>query len=160
MRDASGTHPRVIGSILRVLDANTERAELLELMASPAIRIVSLTVTEKGYCHDPATGDLDTSHVDIVYDLAHPDAPRSAPGIIVAALARRKAAGIAPFAVMSCDNLPSNGHTTSRIVTHFARLRDAALGDWVAGQCRLPRHHGRPHRAGHHRCRPRNRSPP
>jgi fructuronate reductase len=138
VRDASGTRPRIIGSILDVLDANTERAELLDLMASPAIRIVSLTVTEKGYCHDPATGDLDAGHVDIVYDLANPDAPRSAPGIVVAALARRKAAGIAPFAVMSCDNLPSNGHTTRRIVTHFARLHDDELGDWVEANVAFP----------------------
>lgn len=133
VRDAEGTHPRIIGSILDVLDANSQREELLALMASPAIRIVSLTVTEKGYCHDPATGELDERHPDIVHDLANPDAPRSAPGMLVEALARRRAAGIAPFAVMSCDNLPSNGATVKRIVTRFARLRDAALGAYVEG---------------------------
>jgi fructuronate reductase len=132
VRDASGTHPRVIGSILKVLDANVEREQLLELMASPQIRIVSLTVTEKGYCHDPATGELDQRHPDIVHDLANPKAPGSAPGMLVEALARRKAAGITPFAVMSCDNLPSNGATVKRIVTKFAELRDAELGRWVA----------------------------
>ena len=131
VRDASGTHPRVIGSILKVLDANSEREDLLALMASPQIRIVSLTVTEKGYCHDPANGELDQRHPDIVHDLANPEAPRSAPGMLVEALARRKAAGIAPFAVMSCDNLPSNGETVKRIVTKFAALRDAELGEWV-----------------------------
>ena len=133
VRDAAGTHPRVIGSILKVLDANSEREELLALMASPAIRIVSLTVTEKGYCHDPATGELDQRHPDIVHDLANPTAPRSAPGMLVEALARRKAAGIAPFTVLSCDNLPSNGATVKRIVAKLAGLRDAALGEWVAG---------------------------
>jgi fructuronate reductase len=132
VRDAEGTHPRVIGSILKVLDANTEREELLALMASPQIRIVSLTVTEKGYCHDPATGELDQRHPDIVHDLANPQAPKSAPGMLVEALSRRKAAGIAPFAVMSCDNLPSNGATVKRIVTKFAQARDPALGEWVA----------------------------
>jgi fructuronate reductase len=131
VRDAAGTHPRVIGSILKVLDANTQREELLDLMASPQIRIVSLTVTEKGYCHDPATGELDQRHPDVVHDLANPAAPKSAPGMLVEALARRRAAGIAPFAVMSCDNLPSNGATVKRIVTKFASLRDAALGEWV-----------------------------
>ncbi|WEJ58280.1 mannitol dehydrogenase family protein [Devosia sp. FJ2-5-3] len=131
VRDASGTRPRVIGSILSVMDANAEREDLLALMASPAIRIVSLTVTEKGYCHDPANGELDERHPDIVHDLAHPNAPKSAPGMLVEALARRKAAGIAPFTVMSCDNLPSNGETAKRIVTRFARLRDADLGEWV-----------------------------
>ncbi len=131
VRDAQGTHPRIIGSILQVLDANTQREELLALMASPQIRIVSLTVTEKGYCHDPATGELDQRHPDIVHDLANPESPRSAPGLLVEALSRRRAAGIAPFAVMSCDNLPSNGATVERIVSRFASLRDTALGEWV-----------------------------
>lgn len=131
VRDAAGTHPRVIGSILAVMDANTEREALLALMADPAIRIVSLTVTEKGYCHDPATGELDESHPDIVHDLVNPGQPKSAPGMLVEALARRRAAGLAPFTVMSCDNLPSNGATAKRIVTRFAGLRDAALGRWV-----------------------------
>lgn len=138
VRDAGGTHPRVIGSILKVLDANTQREELLALMASPQIRIVSLTVTEKGYCHDPATGELDPRHPDIVHDLANPTAPRSAPGILVEALARRHAAGIAPFAVMSCDNLPSNGATVRRIVAKLATLRDAALGEWVGSEVAFP----------------------
>lgn len=137
VRDAAGTHPRVIGSILKVMDANTEREELLSLMASPAIRIVSLTVTEKGYCHDPATGELDQRHPDIVHDLANPTTPKSAPGMLVEALARRRAAGIAPFTVMSCDNLPNNGETARRIVTRFASLRDAALGAWV-GEVAFP----------------------
>ena len=131
VRDASGTHPRVIGSILRVMDANSEREALLDLMADPAIRIVSLTVTEKGYCHDPATGALDEKHPDVVHDLAAPTQPRSAPGMLVEALARRKAAGVVPFTVMSCDNLPSNGETAKRIVTRFAHLRDAELGAWI-----------------------------
>ncbi|HTN61441.1 MAG TPA: mannitol dehydrogenase family protein [Devosia sp.] len=138
VRDASGTRARVIGSILDVLDANTQRNQLLDLMASPAIRIVSLTVTEKGYCYAPATGELDENHPDIVHDLANPDAPRSAPGMIVAALAQRRAAEIIPFAVMSCDNLPSNGPTTRRIVIRFAELRDPGLGAWVAEHVAFP----------------------
>lgn len=138
VRDAAGTHPRVIGSILKVLDANTEREELLALMASPQIRIVSLTVTEKGYCHDPATGELDQRHPDIAHDLANPTNPLSAPGMLVEALARRHAAGIAPFAVMSCDNLPSNGATVRRIVTKLAALRDPALGERVAREVAFP----------------------
>ena len=64
-------------------------------MADPRIRIVSLTVTEKGYCHDPATGALNEAHPDILHDLAKPYAPRTAPGLIVEALARRRAAGVA-----------------------------------------------------------------
>lgn len=131
VRDAAGTHPRVIGSILSVMDANTQREDLLALLADPIIRIVSLTVTEKGYCHDPATGELDQKHPDIVHDLANPRMPKSAPGMLVEALARRKASGVAAFTVMSCDNLPNNGHTAKRIVTKFAALRDPELGKWV-----------------------------
>ena len=138
IRDAAGTHPRIIGSILGVLDANAEREALIALMASPEIRIVSLTVTEKGYCHDPATGELDTRHPDIVHDLANPTAARSAPGLIVEALARRRAAGIAPFTVLCCDNLPSNGATVKRIVTRFAALREEGFGDWVAEHVAFP----------------------
>ncbi|MDB5621518.1 MAG: mannitol dehydrogenase [Devosia sp.] len=138
VRDAEGTALRIIGSILGVMDANTEREDLLALMASPAIRIVSLTVTEKGYCHDPATGELDEGHPDIVWDLANPTQPKSAPGILVEALARRRATGLLPFTVLSCDNLPSNGHTTRRIVTRLAALRNAELGDWIKREVRFP----------------------
>jgi fructuronate reductase len=125
VRDASGTKARIIGSIRDVIDANADRSRLTELMASPAIRIVSLTVTEKGYCYAPATGELDEAHPDIVHDLAHPDAPVSAPGIIAAALKLRHDRGLIPFTVMSCDNLPSNGKTAGRIVKRYAEL----LGD-------------------------------
>lgn len=138
VRDASGTRCEVIGSIISLLDANTERDELIAKMADPQVRIVSLTVTEKGYCHDPATGELDEKHPDIVHDLAHPEAPVSAPGLIVAAIERRRQAGVAPFAVMSCDNLPSNGKTVARIVTRFAHLRSPSLADYVRAQVAFP----------------------
>jgi fructuronate reductase len=138
VRDAAGTACRVIGSILDVIDANTQRAELIALMADPKIRIVSLTVTEKGYCHDPATGELDEKHADVVHDLANPDAPVSSPGIIVAALEKRRRAGVAPFTVMSCDNLPSNGKTCGRIVTRLAELTSPQLGAWVKANVAFP----------------------
>lgn len=138
VRDALGTTCRVIGSVLEVIDANAERERLLNVMASAQIRIVSLTVTEKGYCHDPASGQLDESHADIVYDLANPTAPKSAPGLIVEALARRHAVGIAPFAVMSCDNLPANGTTARNIISRFAELRDEELGKFVAEKVAFP----------------------
>jgi fructuronate reductase len=118
--------------------ARTNPAQLIARMADPATRIVSLTVTEKGYCHTPQTGELDAGHPDIVHDLAHPDAPRSAPGFIVAALARRRAAGTAPFTVLSCDNLSANGHTVKRILAQFARLRSPELGKWIADHVACP----------------------
>jgi fructuronate reductase len=132
IRDASGTRARIIGAIRDVVDASADRTELIETMALPAIRIVSLTVTEKGYCSAPATGELDEAHPDIIHDVAHPDAPLSAPGIILAALKLRHARGLIPFTVMSCDNLPSNGKTAGRIVRRFAELTgDKALVDYV-----------------------------
>jgi fructuronate reductase len=138
VRDAAGTANRVISSILDILDANTQRTELIGMLADPRIRIVSLTVTEKGYCHDPATGELDPNHPDIVHDLANPDAPVSAPGLIVRAIELRRAANIPPFTVMSCDNLPANGRTTKRIVTGFAALRSADLADYIAQTIAFP----------------------
>jgi fructuronate reductase len=138
VRSGSGTATRVIGSLLEVLDAAMQRRELIAMMADPRIRIVSLTITEKGYCHDPGTGALDPHHADILHDLAHPQAPVSAPGLIVRALEIRRAAGIAPFTVLSCDNLPANGETMARIVTGFAALRDEGLADYIASEVAFP----------------------
>ena len=101
VRSGEGERLRVIGSVLDVLVAPDERERLLAAMADPRIRIVSLTVTEKGYCHDPATGALNEAHPDIVHDLGDPHAPRTAPGLIVEALARRRAAGVTPFTVLT-----------------------------------------------------------
>jgi fructuronate reductase len=137
-RSGSGMATRVIGSLLEVLDAATQRGALVAAMADPRIRLVSLTVTEKGYCHDPATGALNADHPDIRHDLARPEAPVSVPGLIVRALELRKAAGIAPFTVLCCDNLPANGETTSRVVTGFAALRDQRLAEAIAGEVAFP----------------------
>jgi fructuronate reductase len=137
-RSGVGTSTRLIGSILDVLDANTQRSDLIAAMTDPRIRIVSLTVTEKGYCHDPATGALDPRHPDILHDLAQPEAPVSAPGLIVRALELRRAAGIAPVTVLCCDNLPANGETVARVVRDFAALRDSALADYIARAVAFP----------------------
>lgn len=137
-RSGAGTATRVIGSLLNVLDATTQRAALIAAMTDPRIRIVSLTVTEKGYCHDPATGMLDPQHTDIAHDLMTPAEPVSAPGLIVRALELRRAAGSDPFTVLCCDNLPSNGETTARVVTGFARLRDPELADYIAREVAFP----------------------
>ncbi|MCK1301544.1 MULTISPECIES: mannitol dehydrogenase family protein [unclassified Bradyrhizobium] len=138
VRAAEGTEHRIIGALLDSVVARESPARLVERMADPAIRIVSLTVTEKGYCHTPQTGDLDERHPDIVHDLNNFDAPRSAPGFIVAALARRRALGAPPFTVLSCDNLAANGHTVQRIVTQFAALRSKDLGKWIADTAAFP----------------------
>nr|WP_201723763.1 mannitol dehydrogenase family protein [Bradyrhizobium neotropicale] len=138
VRAAEGTEHRVIGALLDSVVARENPARLVDRMADPAVRIVSLTVTEKGYCHTPQTGDLDERHPDVVHDLNNPEAPRSAPGFIAAALARRRAQGLLPFTVLCCDNLAANGHTVQRIVTQFAALRSKDLGKWIADTVAFP----------------------
>lgn len=138
VRSGAGERPRVIGAVRRLLVAPADPDALIGAMADPAVRIVSLTVTEKGYCHDPATGELRQDHPDIIADLETPLAPRSAPGFLVEALRRRHAAGLAPFTVLCCDNLPANGATVARVVERFAALRDPDLGRWVEGEVAFP----------------------
>jgi fructuronate reductase len=138
VRSGEGTALRVIGSVGEVLVAPENPAGLVARMADPAIRIVTLTVTEKGYCHDPASGELDESHQGIRHDLAALGQPRSAPGLLVAALAARKAAGAPPFTVLTCDNLPANGVTVKRVLSRYAALVSPDLGDWVAGEVACP----------------------
>ncbi len=138
VRDEQGERLQVVGSVGALMVAPEDPHALLAAMASPSVRIVSLTVTEKGYCHAPATGDLDERHPDIVHDLAHPEASRSAPGLIVEALRRRRAAGVPTFTALCCDNLPHNGATLKRVLVRFANLRDPDLGRFVEGELRCP----------------------
>ena len=135
---SDGNTATVIGSIVDVLVAPEDPAKVIDALADPDTRIVSLTITEKGYCHLPASGTLDLSHGDIVHDLANLDAPRSAPGFIVAALSRRRAEGALPFSVLSCDNLPSNGTLARRIVLDFAREIDGELAVWIEDNVSFP----------------------
>lgn len=138
VRDGAGDAPRVIGSVREVLAARLEAERVMDRLCDPATRIVSLTVTEKGYCHDPATGALLENHPDILADLKGDAPPRTVPGWLTAALARRHAGGLEPFTVLCCDNLPSNGDTLAAIVARFAELRSAALGHWVASAVPFP----------------------
>jgi len=126
-----------VQSVQGVLVAREDPAAVLAAMADPGVRIVSLTVTEKGYCHQPATGRLNPDHPDITHDLANP-LPRSAPGFLVRALAARRAAGLAPFTVLCCDNLPENGTVVRGVVLDLARRIDPALADWIADLGRFP----------------------
>lgn len=132
-----GETARVVEAIEDLLVAPEDPEAVLARMADPRVRIVSLTVTEKGYCHAPATGRLDMDHPDIAHDLAAP-LPRSAPGFLVRALARRRAAGARPFTVVSCDNLPSNGRLVRGVVLDFARALDPGLADWIEAEGRFP----------------------
>ncbi len=132
-----GPQTRVIDVLNDVLVAPEDPQAVLDAMCDPGVRIVSLTVTEKGYCHNPATGALNMGHPDILYDLTH-NLPRSAPGYLVRALQQRHAAGIAPFTVMTCDNLPHNGALVRGVVLDMARRIDPALADWIAENGRFP----------------------
>ena len=130
--------PQVIDVVQDVLVAREDPGAVLAAMADPRVRIVTLTVTEKGYCHEPSTGKLNTTHPDIVHDVANPATPRSAPGVLVAALARRKAADVGPFTVLTCDNLPENGKVVRAAVIELARLTDPGLADWIAAEGAFP----------------------
>jgi fructuronate reductase len=110
-RGPAGEALRVIGAVKQVSFAPDAPAALIDLMAAPTTRIVSLTVTEKGYCHDPASGRLRADHPDIVHDLANPLRPRTVLGHLLAGLKARKAAGATPFTVLCCDNLPHRDRT-------------------------------------------------
>ena len=154
-KDAAGARPRVIGSVREALCATDAAsggmAQVIARMAAPATRIVSLTITEKGYCHDPATGKLNFAHSDIAHDLANRDAPRTAPGAILAALLARKAlapmvSGLpvssnqaaAKLTILSCDNLPHNGRTLEGLMYELAQAADPALSNWIRDHVSFP----------------------
>jgi fructuronate reductase len=138
LRDAQATRWRVVGSLRDVLFAPDNLQAVLERIASERTRIVSLTVTEKGYCHDPATRALNFSHPDIAHDLAHPDMPCSAVGLLVHGLARRRAGGAQPVTLLSLDNLPANGHTLRGLVLAFAERVSSPLARWIERECTFP----------------------
>jgi len=130
-RSAEGTRARVIGSLAAALCLRTHRKPVLDALCSPATRIVSLTVTEKGYGLDRKTGGVDPAHPAIAADLADPGNPRGVAGLLVWALGRRRAAGIAPFTVLCCDNLPGNGALVRSLLVDFARRTSPGLADHI-----------------------------
>ena len=138
VRDGSDEHLRVIGAGRGVMVGPEGPAALVAAMADADVHIVTLTVTEKGYRLDPATGDLLLDDADVAADLADIAAPRTAPGFIVAALRARKAAGLKPFTVISCDNLPHNGKRIRAGVIAIARQIDPSLADWIETEGAFP----------------------
>nr|WP_232792825.1 mannitol dehydrogenase family protein [Caulobacter hibisci] len=129
---------RVIGSILEVLVAPEDPEAVFARLASPQTRLVTLTVTEKGYTLT-GEGKLDTGHPDIVHDLASPRQPVSAVGYIVEGLRRRFAAGLPPYAVVACDNLADNGWRLKAATIAFAQAVDPALAAWIEAEAAFPR---------------------
>lgn len=126
----------VVGALRHVLTAG-EGAAILDAIAASDTRVLSATVTEKGYCY-AADGSLDMAHPAIVHDRAGEGTPRSLVGWIVAGLAARRAAGVGGLTVLSCDNLADNGAKLGRAVAALAATRGDDLADWIAGEVRFP----------------------
>ncbi|PXX49127.1 mannitol dehydrogenase family protein [Aquitalea magnusonii] len=138
--DAQGWHCRVIGVVCQALSLPDDGlAAVLEALAQPDLAIVTLTITEKGYCHLPASGQLQPDHPAILHDLACPWQPQSAPGLLLAGLRLRRQRSLPAFAVLSCDNMPANGAITRQVLWQLAALQgDREMADWVAQQLACP----------------------
>lgn len=132
-----GLKSQVVDVVTSVLVAPEKPYAVLQAMASEATRIVSLTITEKGYCRGGEATTLDFEHPDIKHDLQH-IAPKSAPGFLARALEMRWRQGLRPFTVLSLDNLPSNGQVTGQIVCEFAAQIDPDLARWIETESRFP----------------------
>jgi fructuronate reductase len=137
-RDGSEVRPRIIGCVKQVLVAPENPQAVISAMASESCRIVSLTVTEKGYCFDAGSGLLNFEHPIIRADLREPNQPRSVFGLLAAALRARRAEGLPHFTVLCCDNLPDNGHLVAKLLDEFVRANDEALADWIASYGAFP----------------------
>ena len=137
-RSADGDSAEVIGATVDWLCAAERGEDVLATLASPDIRIVTLTVSEKAYGLDPVTQGLDLKHPAIAADIANPHAPVGAMGFLVEGLARRRECGVTPFTVLCCDNLPSNGHVVRRLVLDMAKRRDPELARWIADEGKFP----------------------
>ncbi len=136
--DGDDTQSRIIASISGMLLAEDGIQAVIDKLASPAIRIVSLTITEGGYCIDDSSGEFMVALPQIQHDLAHPKAPTTVFGVLCAALAQRRAQGTRAFTLMSCDNLPHNGNVARKALLSYAALSDADLHDWIAANVSFP----------------------
>ncbi|MCA0962390.1 mannitol dehydrogenase family protein [Salipiger bermudensis] len=137
-RGAEGDHARVIAAISETLAAARGIAPVLDRLADPAVKVVTLTVTEKAYGIDRAAMDIDPEHAAVAHDLAHPDAPQGVLGLLVLGLKQRRAEGHPPPAILCCDNLPDNGALLRAGVVGFARRCDPELADWIAAEVAFP----------------------
>lgn len=136
--DSGATPIQVVGAIGDYLLASDSAEAVILTLANSETRIVSLTITEGGYCTDDSTGEFLVDLPQIRYDLEHPQKPVTVFGFLVEALARRRDAGIVPFTVMSCDNVPHNGTVARNALLSFAALRDVELHNWIASNVAFP----------------------
>ncbi|PPQ51719.1 fructuronate reductase [Escherichia albertii] len=138
-KGAESTELKIIGSMKEALHPEIDGCEgILNAMARPQTAIVSLTVTEKGYCADAASGQLDLNNPLIKHDLENPTTPKSAIGYIVEALRLRREKGLKAFTVMSCDNVRENGHVAKVAVLGLAQARDPQLAAWIEENVTFP----------------------
>lgn len=138
-KGANSSELKIIDVITNSLHLELDGAEaILQQMSAPAIKIVSMTITEKGYCLDPSTGHLDKQNPMIANDIQHPQSPRSALGFIVEALNRRHQQSLKPFSVMSCDNIQGNGHLVKKAVLELACLQNSTLAEWIETNVSFP----------------------
>ena len=136
-QDNNRSAATVTGPMIDILTA-PDYDKIIAALADPAIRIVSMTITEGGYFIDPATGAFDPKHPAMVADAADPAHPKSVFGLIIAGLKARRAAGLAPFTVMCCDNIPGNGEVTEATVTGLAKLSDPDFAHWIHENVAFP----------------------
>ena len=138
VRDAEMRSVRIIGSVIEHIYAPEAQDLLIERMSSPECSIVSMTVTEGGYFIDDGSGAFEEKHPDIRFDLAHPETPRTFLGFLAEAAARRMKSGAAPFSVMSCDNVQSNGTVARKALLWFAGMRSSELRRWIERNVAFP----------------------
>ncbi len=130
--------PTVLGSIIDYLFAPDDAEAVIEKLAHPDTKIVSLTITEGGYNFDRVTGEFDATNPGVIADLRPGSAPTTIFGFITEGLLRRRERGIAPFTMLSCDNIPGNGDIAKQMFTAFARLKNADLADWITSEVAFP----------------------
>lgn len=136
-KSGAGTAYRVVGSVRDVLVAPETPEAVISAIADPAARLVTLTVTEKGYCRTP-DGELDFSARTLAHDLKGPEIPQTIYGFICAGLARRRATGLGGLSLVSCDNLAANGEVLHLMMAQFLTRYDANLGEWFERECTCP----------------------
>lgn len=129
---------RVIGSIIEYIFGPENPEALIEKLANPDTRIVSLTITEGGYNFDRVTGEFDATNQAVAQDLSPHASPTTVFGYIFAALKLRRERGIAPFTVMSCDNIQGNGDVAKKMFTAFASLKQPDFGTWMEENVAFP----------------------
>ncbi len=129
---------RLIGALREMHVAAGNPESVIELLARTGTAVVTITVTEKGYCIDAQAGGLDAAHPEVVHDLGHVASPRSLVGILHAACVRRSIRDAGPFTVLSCDNLPANGKRLRRAVLDFAALAGRDMESWIRDNVAFP----------------------